>query len=151
MIKSKILKWILAILVSIVFVFLFCELLRRKVGSFAGSYPFAETWVIHKNIHDIESNIKEMQGEDPSLFMDSNSVVISPDYTGYYKRVDFFYPERQEVLNVLIRANGEETTIALISFINKETGEVRMMNKDFNFFENREEKIMFKNRILKYL
>ncbi len=136
-------------------VLIFCllgyEFVRRKVGSFGGSYPFAESWNIKKSMDEIEINLLKLHQRSPQLFLNNEALEIKEDATGYWKTVDFFYPDRKEIVHVLFREKGDQTTISLVRFINNDSGEVKVMNKDFNWFKNRREKKIFETRILNNL
>ncbi len=43
------------------------EFVRRKIGGFAGSYPFAESWDIHATEDEVIAAIVELKRENPSL------------------------------------------------------------------------------------
>ncbi len=128
-----------------------CELARRRIGSFGGAYPFVETWKINHSIKDVENNLAKLHRLNPTLFKDTTQLVLAPDFTGHWKKIDFYYTDRDEIVQVLIRGFGSRTNISLYRFINKNSGVIRLMNKDFNYFNNRREKELFENRILKYL
>ncbi|MFZ4261596.1 hypothetical protein ACFRAE_06110 [Sphingobacterium sp. HJSM2_6] len=127
------------------------EVIRRNVGGFAGSYPFAETWTLNKSMVDVEENLKILQQKNPDLFLDKHELKLDNDPTGYWKIVNFYYPERNEIIKVLIRGFENNCKVLLLSFENKNTATIRLMNKDFNWFENRKEIKLFESRILENL
>lgn len=145
--KSKVFIFIL----SIIAIISFCELARRRIGSFAGSYPFVETWKINHAIKDVENNLGKLHNIHPNLFKDSTKLILTNDITGYWKKVDFYYTDREEIVQVLIRGFGSYTNVSLYRFVNTKNGLIRLMNRDFDYFDNRREKKIFEERILKYL
>ncbi|WP_343539687.1 hypothetical protein [Sphingobacterium thalpophilum] len=151
MLKSKALVKVVIFLLTTTVIILIWELARRRVGSFGGSYPFVETWKIDHSIEDVEINLGKLHRLNPSLFNDTTQLVLAPDFTGHWKKIDFYYTDRDEIVQVLIRGFGSHTNISLYRFTNKNNGMIRLMNRDFNYFNNRHEKELFENRILKYL
>lgn len=151
MFKSKILARFVAIILISVLIISSYEFLRRSVGSFAGSYPFVETWKIDHRIEDVEINLGKLHNTNPDLFKDKTALSLENDHTGHWKKIYFYYSDREEVVQVLIRGRGSFTNVSLLSFTNTKDGKIRLMNKDFNFFENQREKRIFENRVLKYL
>lgn len=132
-------------------IFVASEWFRRNVGGFAGSYPFAESWKINKSIAEIEGNLKLLQQKSPDVFLDKEEFKLANDATGFWKIVNFYYPEREEIVKVLFRGFDNYSQVLLVSFQNISTGEIRLMNKDFNWFENRKEKKIFESRIVESL
>jgi len=144
-------KKISVIALSLILIIIGYELIRRNVGGFGGAYPFAETWTVNKSEKEIEYNLNKLHKKNPEAFLDANNLILQVDRTGYWKKIDFFYADRNEIVQVLIREFDNYTSISLVSFVNKSSGETRLMNKDFTWFENRKEKEIFESRILKYL
>lgn len=127
---------------------LLLEFCRRNVGSFAGAYPFAEKWEIDYSIEEVEAALKELQQSDPAIFFQKDSLVLKPDIFAFNKRVDFYYADRHEIVHTFIRGFGNNTHLTLISFNDTQSGVLRLMNRDFNFFANEKEKQIFKTRII---
>jgi hypothetical protein len=73
--------------VILVFCFLFLfganEFFRRKIGGFAGSYPFVEYWDIHASEREVIDAIKELNKVDPNFQPPDNIGFISKRDTGY--------------------------------------------------------------------
>ena len=147
----KLVKKISLIVISLILLISGYELLRRHVGGFAGSYPFAESWEVKMTMAEIEHNLEKLHEKNPAIFFDKNNLVLEVDRTGYWKKVDFFYKERNDIVKVLIREFDGYTLISLVSFTNQLSGEIKLMNKDYNWFENKKEKDIFESKILKYL
>lgn len=145
------LKKMSLIVLCVILILAAYELIRRKVGGFGGSYPFAESWEVKRTIEDIEYNLNKLHEKNPNIFFNNDYLFVEKDPTSYWRRVDFFYEERNERVKVLFREFDKHSLILLVSFTNIYTGEVKLMNKDFNWFENRKEKEIFESRILKWL
>ncbi len=129
------------------------ELSRRNVGDFGGAYPFAEKWLVKRNIVDVRSDIQAFYKMYQEKFLDTEKSLFRDDPTGFWQEILFFYPERNEVVKVLIAESTDCkdcTVVSLVSFVNTRDGTVRLMNKDFNYFANRREKQIFERCILKY-
>jgi len=144
-------KKIIFITIGIIFFITGFEIIRRKVGGFGGSYPFAKTWKVKKSMIEIENNLNNLHQNKPDIFFDKNKLNLQFDRTGYWKKIDFFYTDRNEIVQVLFREYDGTTSISLIGFINENSGKIKLMNKDFNWFQNRKEKEIFETRILRYL
>lgn len=145
------LKKTVLIIVCLLLIVLGYELMRRNVGSFAGSYPFAESWRVDKSMLEIEANLKKLHSKNPAVFLGKDNLVFEDEPNGYWKRVDFFYGDRNEIVQVLFREFDNYTAVSLLKFVNKSSGEIRLMNRDFNWFANKKEKEIFESRILNYL
>lgn len=141
-------KHTLVIIVTIIAVLLGYELLRRKVGSFAGSYPFAETWEIAAPLDSVKNAIIKLKNSDPMLFPAQDVLQFDIDHTGYYSKVNFYYEDSQQVVKTLLRERKSgETTLTLVDFEKSENGEIKQMNRDFNYFDNRKEIKKFERSI----
>ncbi len=153
---SRYKKPIIIVLSVVISLFLY-ELGRRKVGSFAGNYPFAETWTIPRPLDDVKSRLFTLHQLNPNLFRDTASLQFTNAYPlnpSSLNRMDFYYVDRDEDVKVIITPSRECDTctkIALISFTNRKDGNVRLMNRDFNWFANRREIRTFEDRILRHI
>ena len=128
------------IVLTIVAVLMGYELLRRKVGSFAGSYPFAEKWTIAAPLDSVKNAIVKLKNSDPMLFPAQDVLQFDIDHTGHYSKVDFYYEDSQQIVKTLLRERKSgETTLTLVEFEKSENGELKKMNRDFNYFDNRKE------------
>jgi hypothetical protein len=59
------------------------EFFRRKIGGFAGSYPFVEYWDIKANEQEVIDAIKELNITNPNFQPPKNVEFISKRNTGY--------------------------------------------------------------------
>src|SRR5690606_25918969 len=85
---------------------------------------------------------------EPELFPTQDSLQFEIDHTGYYSKVDFFYQDSEEVVRTLLRGRKSgETTLTLVEFVKRDNGEIKKMNRDFNYFENRKEMKKFERLI----
>ena len=110
------------------------------MGSFAGSYPFAEKWEIAAPLDSVKKAIVKLKNGDPELFPTQDSLQFENDPTGYYSKVDFFYKDSQAIVRTLLRGRKSgKTTLTLVEFEKSDKGEIKKMNRDFNYFENRKE------------
>jgi hypothetical protein len=75
--------WAVIFLFCFLFVFGANELFRRKIGGFAGSYPFVEYWDINASEREIIDAIKELNKTNPDFQPPSNVELISKRDTGY--------------------------------------------------------------------
>ncbi len=64
---AKFKKYTILVVVCLVCFFGCEEFFRRRIGGFAGSYPFAETWAINAPEVEIVQAVKELKAEDGSL------------------------------------------------------------------------------------
>lgn len=153
---SRYKKPIIIVFSVVISLFLY-ELARRKAGSFAGNYPFAEAWTIPHPLEDVKSSLAKLHQLNPNLFRDTarlhfqNAFSLNPSSLD---RIDFYYADRDEDVKVIITSSSEcdtSTEVALISFTNRKNGIVRLMNRDFNWFANRREIQIFENRILRHI
>jgi len=73
------------VLLVFCFLFLFAtnEFLRRKIGGFAGSYPFVESWDIQASEREVIDAIKELNKVNPNFQTPNNIEFISKRDTGY--------------------------------------------------------------------
>lgn len=78
------------------------------------------------------------------LFPAQDVLQFDIDHTGYYSKVDFYYEDSQQIVKTLLRERKSgETTLTLVEFEKSENGELKKMNRDFNYFDNRKEIIKF--------
>lgn len=146
------------IIVLSIFISLFLyELGRRNIGGFAGSYPFAETWTIHHPLEDVKLRLIAMHQLNANLFKDTTSLQFTNAYSldpSSPDRIDFYYADRDEDVQVIITSSWKCDTcaeIALVSFTSRKNGTIRLMNRDFKWFANRREIQTFEDRILRHI
>lgn len=88
----------------------------------------------------------------PDIFVEGDSLLFAKDHTGYWLKVNFYDEEGNKSVQTLIReADKGFTNLTLVSFIDKKTGHVRLMNRDFGFFDNRRQIKRFDDLIVKKL
>ena len=79
--KTK--KYLLIILTGFLFVWGCEEFFRRKIGGFAGSYPFVEYWEIKASEREIIDAIKVLNKTNPNFQLPNSVEFISKRDTGY--------------------------------------------------------------------
>lgn len=144
MIKS--LKPYLIAIALLIVLGLTCELMRRRIGNFAGSYPFAESWNINSSIDSVEIAIRALKLKEPQLFHVEDSLAFEKDPTGYWRKVNFMYDN--QLVNALIRENDKKTSLLIFKIINIETGDVKLINRDYDFIQHRKVINKFRKNIL---
>jgi len=99
------------VLFVLCFLFLFGanEFLRRKVGGFAGSYPFVEYWEIHASEREVIDAIKELNKINPNFQPPNNARFISKRDTGYiwtsYEMKEYLIKLKKDSLTSLPEKN----------------------------------------------
>lgn len=147
----------ITITLSVIAILSLYELGRRNIGGFAGSYPFAETWTIHHPLEDVKLRLAKLHRISPNLFRDTASLQFTNAYSSdpsSQDRIDFYYADRDEYVQVIITSSWECDTcaeVALVSFISRKNSTIRLMNRDFNWFANRREIQTFEDRILRHI
>jgi hypothetical protein len=78
-------KRVLIIISIVTFLFFWSceEFFRRKVGGFAGSYPFVEYWYIKGSEQEVVDAIVELKKEKPEIQVPNRIELISKRDTGY--------------------------------------------------------------------
>ncbi len=79
--KTK--KYLVIILTGFLFFWGCEEFFRRKIGGFAGSYPFVEYWDIKASESEVIDAIKELNRTNPNFQPPNNVEFISKRDTGY--------------------------------------------------------------------
>ena len=79
--KTK--KYLIFLLIGFLFLWGCEELFRRKIGGFAGSYPFVEYWDIKASEREVIDAIKELNKTNPNFQPPNNVEFISKRDTGY--------------------------------------------------------------------
>ena len=142
----KVLKYTLQVVGGIILVFFIAELFRTKVGSFAGSYPFAETWSLDYSVDSLKTSLQALKNETPELFCTADTLYFESDHTGYWHKVQFCYEDK--VVYTLIRGYGREATLPLVSIRNNNDSKAKLINRDFDFLANRMEIKAFKKNVV---
>lgn len=79
--KTK--KYLVIVLTGFLFFWGCEEFFRRKIGGFAGSYPFVEYWDIEASEREVLDAIKELNKTNPNFQPPTNVEFISKRDTGY--------------------------------------------------------------------
>lgn len=142
------------IIVLIVFLFLWgCEeFFRRKIGGFAGSYPFVEYWDIKASEREITDAIKDLNKTNPNFQPPNNIKLISDRDTSndrdYWLYIDLYYPDTKEIVHTWTRPDFDTTvtTFAFISLskVGNQT-DFRLINRDFWYIANKRQISKFKS------
>lgn len=133
----------LLLLITVIFV---AEFMRRRVGAFAGSYPFAASWTVETDLDTLQLAILSLQAKKPQLFPPKDPDSLKKDTTAYWHKINFLYDNK--FLSAAIRGQGKHTTILLIKVINTKTGVVKLINRDFNYIAHRKLLKQFEKHIL---
>lgn len=142
----KFLKHTLMVIASVTLVFVISEFFRRKVGDFAGSYPFAESWNFDRSLDSLQISLEDLKKESPHLFCAIDTLWSEKDHTGYWHKMQFCYEDK--AINALIGSRGKQSTLTLVSIINNEDFIVKLINRDFNFLANRSETKAFETHVV---
>ncbi|MCU4157460.1 hypothetical protein J1N10_15895 [Carboxylicivirga sp. A043] len=81
--KRKSIKYILISLVSFLLLWGCEEFFRRKIGGFAGSYPYVEYWKINASEAEVIDAIKTLNKNNPNFQPPKHIKFISERDTGY--------------------------------------------------------------------
>lgn len=153
------------------------ELLRRKIGGFAGSYPFVEYWDLKATEEEVLEAIKVVKQENPSLQPPYQEELVpmrnseydwdSPEMIEYNKRFDL---DSLTPLPPKTKANTKQGYWLYVDFYYNDTGETvhtwtrpsfdgkttfalvslndRLINRDYWYLANKREIKKFKTRIV---
>jgi hypothetical protein len=140
--KSALLK----IFIFFLFIWGCEEFLRRKIGGFAGNYPFVESWELYAREADVIKAIEAVKKENPDLVPLNDTAYKS----SYWYYIDFYYPETKEIVQTWTRESLDSTTttIAFVGLLNLTDKEDRLINRDFWYVANKIEIGKFRKRIL---
>jgi len=123
------------------------EIFRRRIGGWAGSYPFAETWEMYAREDKVIQAIKAVKEENAYLKPPEDSSYRNE----YWYFIDFYYRDTKQVIKTWVRADADSATTTL-AFVflsdpaNKE--EDKFINRDYWYFANRREINKFEKQIL---
>lgn len=144
-------KRIIIISVTIFLLLWGCEeFLRRKIGGFAGSYPYAETWEVDASETEVIEIIKQIKITHPELQPPYDTALISCR-TSYWNYVTFYFLDTKELVHTWTREayDTSRTTVALVSFSPVDNpNEQHLINKDYWFFANLKRREKFEKRII---
>lgn len=142
----KFLKYTLMVIASVTLVFFISEFFRRKVGDFAGSYPFAESWNFDCSLGSLQLSLEDLKKESSHLFCAIDTLWSEKDHAGYWHKIQFCYENK--AINALIGGHGKQSTLTLVSIINNEDFIVKLINRDFGFLANRSEIKAFETHVI---
>ncbi len=149
--KMKTKKYLIIILTGFLFFWGCEEFFRRKIGGFAGSYPFVEYWDIKASEQEIIDAIKELNKTNLNFRPPNNVEFISTRDTSneqdYWLYIDLYYPDTKEIVHTWTRPDFDPsvTTFAFVSLssLNNPT-EHRLINSDFWYIANKRQINKFK-------
>lgn len=140
--KTK--KYLVIFLTGFLFIWSCEEFFRRKIGGFAGSYPFVEYWNIKGSEKEVIDAIRELNKTNTNFQPPKNVEFISTRNTSnerdYWLYVNLYYPDTREIVHTWTRPsfNQSVTTFAFVSLssIDNPT-EYRLINRDFWYVANK--------------
>lgn len=145
--KNKSFKFLFYYFFSISIFFISCS------NFAAGSYPYAEEYIINADNNDLISAIDFFKKNNPQYIVPSDVGVLDgkKEHGDYWYNIYFFYPEENQIVFTWVRAEEKnQSTFALVSINNGQTlGNWKDINKDFSRAENIKQKKNFEDRILK--
>lgn len=117
-----------------------------------GSYPHAEEYELPVDEATLITIIQKFKEENPQYQVPAQTGLID-QRTGFNNllyRVDFYYPEENQILFTWIRSAGKQkTTLAFVSVNDGLVlGNWKRINEDFSSSENAEQIKKFESRIL---
>lgn len=129
--------------------------------SVAGSYECVETWTFKVSQSELLEIIHQIKKEHPELEVPNYCCSIERQHK-YWYYVVFYYKDTNQDVHTWIRPNDDilSTTFALVSIAahnnaNAPAGssnyEVREINKDYEYFENRKAIKKFEEKIIKLI
>lgn len=121
---------------------LFSEVRRRTFGGFAGSYPHASSWGFKLSEEEVVNKVKSLIEKNPNITLATDE--FPKEKESYWLHILINQPGSDEVIYFWIRGSS----IALVSYQNKITGESKLINKDFWYAENNRRKSIFEELII---
>jgi hypothetical protein len=176
--ENKKIKFILRFLLLFLIIWGCEEFFRRKIGGFAGSYPFVEYWDIKATESEVIFAIKELKQEDISLQPPGDTILVQERNTEYdwdsKEMIDFSAKLEIDSLTPFpkkTKKNTKDGYWLYINFYYSETGEIvktwlrpdfdstittlafvglnrKLINRDYWFLDNQKEIKKFKKRIV---
>jgi len=147
---KRIKKIILIIIAIGVILFLFF-----KIGDMyaPGSYPYAEEYELNVDENTLINIVNNFKMENPIYLVPERTQLKDGrrDSSDYWYHIYFYYPEENQIVKSWIRQKGKDkVTLAFVGINEGQSlGNWRMINKDFSTLENREQKRIFEERILR--
>jgi len=129
------------------------ELLRRKIGGFAGSYPFVEYWVFDIPEAELIQVIKQMKLKNPKLQPPFDTALTGERHS-YWFFTKFYYSDSKEVVHAWLRPDQDttKTTLAFYSLTDSgNSSEHKLINRDFWYLANKSEIRKFEKTIIEPL
>lgn len=123
------------------------EFVRRKIGGLAGSYPFAESWIIPATQSQVVAAIVALKRAQPSLIPPHDA---SAQYV-YWYYIRFRYPDTGQLVSTWLSptADSSQTKFAFVSLSEpKDSTSYRLINRDFWYLENKLQIRKFEAQIL---
>ena len=113
----------------------------------AGSYPYAETWIINASEGEVVAAIIELKKENPSLQPPGEEEFISvrdtASHSDYWRHANFYYVDTKEVAHAWTRPHDSTlTSFALVSISDK------VVNQDFWYLKNKLEIRKFEKQVV---
>ena len=129
------------------------EFLRRKVGGFAGSYPFVESWDLEVGEPELLQIITKLQLANKLVAPPGTSSIVASErsgYNGYWLDLTIYYADTDEVVRAWTRPDSKRvTTLAFYSIVGRKSLESeKLINRDFWFWDNRHEINKFKTSVI---
>ena len=144
-------KYLIFLLIGFLFIWGCEEFFRRKIGGFAGSYPFVESWDIKASEREITDAIKELNKTNPNFQPPKNIKLISERDSSndrdYWLYINLYYPDTKEIVQTWTRPDFDTTitTFAFVSLNNIDNPtEFKLINRDFWYIANKREISKFK-------
>lgn len=149
---SKTKKYLVIVLTGFLFFWGCEEFLRRKIGGFAGSYPFVEYWDIKASEQEVTEAVKELNKTNSNFQPPMNVELISIRDTSndqdYWQYINLYYPDTKEIVHTWTRPDFD-TTITTFAFVSlskvDNPTEFRLINRDFWYIANERQINKFKS------
>lgn len=132
-----------------------CFLVMQTISSCnfaAGSYPYAEKYIIHSDEASLIQAIKDFKDQNPKFVPPlQTQLTDGRNFEGeHWYHVYFYIPETNELLNTWIRPEGNDKTTFAFVAVNKGLilGNWKDINDDFDESENYEHKRIFEEKFL---
>ena len=133
--------------------FLVLIILSRIIAcNFApGSYPYREAYELNVPESILIEAIQDFKKENPQYIVPEQTLFIdgrkNEPFLDHWYHIHFYYEDENKIVKCWTRpSEKDKTTFAFIGV--GQLGNWKMINKDFNRSENKEEKKKFEERIL---
>lgn len=147
--RNKTVKYVAIAIIGFLFIWSCEEFFRRKIGGWAGSYPFVETWNFNATEVEVLSAIVELKTAHPELQPPRQERLFWPrsaEPNDYWLHIEFYYPDTKEIVYTWTRPEFDtlNTTFAFVSLGSIARGENKMINRDFWYLANKHQIKKFK-------